>query len=158
MSYAPKLFIETSIFNFYFDGKQGRKQRDTILFFEAIAKGKYEAFTSQLVMKELWDAPPEKYIKMQNIVEKYLKGSLDISGEVERMAGLYVSKGIIPLKHREDAFHLAATTVHNLDFIISFNQGHIVKTKTMIGAGLVNLHEGYRQIGISTPTELLEYD
>ena len=45
-----------------------------------------------------------------------------------------------------------------IDFVISFNQGHIVKTKTMIGAGFVNLRQGFRQIGISTPTEVLEYD
>jgi hypothetical protein len=58
----------------------------------------------------------------------------------------------------DDALHIATATVNNFDFVISYNLGHIVKTKTMIGAGLVNLREGYRQIGLSTPTEVLEYD
>ena len=35
---------------------------------------------------------------------------------------------------------------------------HEIYPKTMIGAGLANLHEGYRHIGLSTPTEVLEYD
>ena len=158
MSYIPKLFIETSVFNFYFEGKYGRKQKDTVLFFERIANGKYEAYTSQSVLEELLDAPLEKFKKMRHLAQKHLKETLKLSGEVQRIADLYVSRGIIPEKHREDALHIAITTVHNLDFVISFNQGHIVKTKTMIGAGLINLHEGYRHIGLSTPTELLEYD
>jgi hypothetical protein len=74
------------------------------------------------------------------------------------LADTYIKKGIIPLKFRDDALHIATATVNNLDFVVSYNQGHIVKTKTMIGAGLTNLREGYRQIGLSTPTEVLEYD
>jgi len=50
------------------------------------------------------------------------------------------------------------TTVNNLDFVISYNQGHIVKVKTMAGTGLANLRAGYRYIGLATPTEVLEYD
>ena len=67
-------------------------------------------------------------------------------------------KGIIPAKFQEDALHIATAVVNNLDFVLSFNYGHIVKTKTMIGVGLANLREGYCQIGLSTPTEVLEYD
>ena len=74
------------------------------------------------------------------------------------MADIYVKKGIIPLKFRTDALHIATATVNKLDFVVSYNLGHIVKTKTMIGTGLVNLREGYRQIGLSTPTEVLDYD
>jgi hypothetical protein len=71
---------------------------------------------------------------------------------------MYIKKDIIPSKFRDDALHIATATVNNLDFVVSYNLGHIVKTKTMIGAGLANLREGYRQIGLSTPTEVLEYD
>jgi hypothetical protein len=74
------------------------------------------------------------------------------------MADIYVKKGIIPLKFRADALHIATATVNKLDFVISYNLGHIVKTKTMIGTGLANLREGYRQIGLSTPKEVLDYD
>ena len=74
------------------------------------------------------------------------------------MAGIYIEKGIIPEKFIDDAVHIATATVNNLDFVISYNLGHIVKTKTMIGVGIANLREGYRQIGLATPTEVLEYD
>ena len=158
MQYIPKLFLETTVFNFYFEGKQGQKQTDAIRLFEEIAKGRYEAYTSKEVMNEIKPASREKAEKMEALSEKYIKGFIQPSPEAERMADIYVKKGIIPLKFRNDAVHIATAVVNKLDFVISYNQGHIVKTKTMIGTGLVNLREGCRQIGLSTPTEVLEYD
>ena len=158
MKYIPKLFIESTVFNFYFEGKQGQKQKDAIRLFEEIVKGRYEAYTSQAVIDELRDAPREKYGKMESLSQKCIKRLILPSYRAKQLAGLYIAKGIIPEKFMEDALHIATATVNNLDFVISFNQGHIVKTKAMIGTGLVNLHEGYRQIGLSTPTEVLEYD
>ena len=158
MKYIPKLFIETTVFNFYFEGKQGQKQTDAVRLFEEIAKGKYEAYTSQTVINEIKAASAKKSEKMDTLSRKYIKKLLIPSPETERMAELYIKKGIIPLKFIEDALHIATATVNGFDFVVSYNLGHIVKTKTMIGAGLANLREGYRQIGLSTPTEVLDYD
>ena len=158
MNYVPKLFIDTTIFNFYFEGKQGQKQRNAIKLFEEIAEGRYEAYTSQDVIKELKSASKEKYKKMESLLKKSIKKVIASSEEAKRLAKAYIKKSIIPEKHLEDALHIAIATVKNFDFVISYNQGHIVKTKTMIGTGFVNLRSGYRQIGLSTPTEVLEYD
>ena len=156
--YIPKLFIETTVFNFYFEGKQGQKQKDAIRLFTEIGKGKYEAYSSEAVMDELEDAPDVKYEKMVILIRKYINKIIIPSQEARRLAAIYMAQSIIPVKFMNDAIHIATATVNNLDFVISFNQGHIVKTKTMIGTGLVNLREGYRNIGLSTPTEVLEYD
>ena len=156
--YIPKLFIETTVFNFFFEGKQGQKQKNAVRLFAEIAKGRYEAYTSQAVMDEIKDASKEKAEKMDTLSQKHIKKFIKPPQEAERLAGLYIKKGIIPIKFMDDALHIATATVYNLDFVVSYNLGHIVKTKTMIGTGLTNLHEGYRQIGLSTPTEVLEYD
>ena len=158
MNYVPKLFIETTVFNFYFEGKQGQKQKDSIRLFEEIANGKYETFTSHTVIDELIKASGEKSEKTLSLIKKYIKKVIVPSAEARLLAKKYVAKGIIPEKQMDDALHIAIATVNNLDFVISYNLGHIVKTKTMIGSGLANLREGYRQIGLSTPTEVLEYD
>ena len=158
MKYIPKIFIETTVFNFYFEGKQGKKQKDAIRLFEEIARGRYEAFTSEMVIEELKKAPGSKFKKMDALLQKHIKRTIAHLPEAGALANIYIEKGIIPVKYKNDAAHIAMATVNNLDFVISFNQSHIVKTKTMIGAGLVNLREGYRQIGLSTPTEVLEYD
>jgi predicted nucleic acid-binding protein len=158
MKKIPKLFIETTVFNFYFEEKHGQKQQDAVRLFEEIAKGKYEAYTSEVVIEELKKASVDKFLKMKALSEKYIKRLLVSSPEMEHIAEIYIEKGIIPAKSKKDALHIACAVVNNLDFMISYNQGHIVKTKTMIGTGLVNLREGYRQIGLSTPTEVIEYD
>ena len=158
MTYIPKLFIETTVFNFYFEGKQGKKQRDSNRLFEDIALGKYEAYTSHVVIDELAKASEEKFEKMKVLSEKFIKKIVIPSAESILLAKKYIAKNIIPEKHLDDALHIAIASVNNLDFVISYNLSHIVKTKTMIGTGLANLRKGYRQIGISTPTEVLEYD
>jgi hypothetical protein len=42
MDTVLKLFLETSAFNFYVDGKLGQKRQDTIKLFYAIEAGKRE--------------------------------------------------------------------------------------------------------------------
>ena len=158
MKYTPKLFIETTVFNFYFEGKQGQKQKDAVRLFEEIAKGKYEAYTSKAVIDEIKAASAEKAGKMEALSQKHIKKLIYPTQEAVQMANIYVKKGIIPSKSADDALHIATAVVNNFDFVISYNQGHIVKPKTMIGTGLVNLRQGFKQIGVSTPTEVLEYD
>ena len=100
----------------------------------------------------------EKFEKMEVLLQRYIKKIMFQSAEADRIAGIYIARGIIPAKFTDDARHIATAVVNNIDFVVSYNQGHIVKTKTMIGAGFVNLREGLKQIGLSTPTEVLEYD
>ena len=78
--------------------------------------------------------------------------------EVQRLAKLYVAENVIPEKYAADALHIAATTVNNIDYIVSFNFRHIVKVKTIMMTELVNLREHYKRIGIYSPTEVIDYD
>ena len=95
---------------------------------------------------------------MLGLYGQHIKETIAATPEAKFLAEMYIRKGIIPEKYREDALHIANASVNNLDFVTSCNQGHIVKTKTMIGTGLANLRQGYKQIGLGTPTEVLEYD
>ena len=158
MRYIPKLYLESTIFNFYFLEKESQKMEDTHKLFEAIKKGKYKAFTSEYVISELALDDLSKFKRMKGLIEKYIHYIISFKKDVNFMAEVYIKKGIIPSKYSTDAKHIAAATVHNLDFVVSFNLGHIVKPKTMIGAGFANLHHGYRQIGLCTPREIIEYD
>jgi predicted nucleic acid-binding protein len=158
MRYVPKIYLETTVFNFYFLDKDSAKRDDTRKLFQAIRKGKYEVYTSQYVYDEIEQDSPEKYKKMVTLLEKYAQHTLSFNKEADDLAEVYVKNRIIPLKYMTDARHIAAATVNKLDFVVSFNFGHIVKPKTMIGAGFANLRHGYRQIGLCSPTEVLEYD
>jgi hypothetical protein len=158
MDKVLRLFLETSTFNFYVDGKQGQKQMETQQLFTAIGNGKYEAYTSTAigngkyeaytstaVIKELKRAPKAKYDAMNALVGRYVKKVLKPNAEAKRLADAYVKKHIIPPKSWDDGLHIAVATVENLDFVVSCNMGHIDKRKTMIGTGFINVRAGYEQ-------------
>jgi predicted nucleic acid-binding protein len=111
MNTVLKLFLETSVFNFLVDGKQGQKQRETAKLFAAIKAGKYEAYTSAAVVDELKLAPKAKRDKMAALIEQYITKSFDIDPEAERLADMYIEKQILPLKSRNDGLHIAVAAV-----------------------------------------------
>jgi predicted nucleic acid-binding protein len=158
MNIVPKLFLETSVFNFYVDGKQGQKRQETQKLFAAIKAGKYEAYTSTAVIKELKRAPKAKYDAMNALVERYVKESFEPDDDAKYLAAKYVENHIIPPKFRDDGLHIAVAAVNDLDFVVSCNMRHIDKRKTMIGTGFINLRAGYKNIGICSSMEVIEYD
>jgi predicted nucleic acid-binding protein len=158
MSYTPKIFLDASVFNFYIDGKQGKKRLKTIELFDAIKDARYAAYSSAAVIEELKDAPQEKSDEMLDLVEKYTKKVFPISDEIRQLSGIYVKNNIIPVGSMTDAIHIATATVNDMDFVVSCNMGHVVKQKTMIGTGFINLRAGYKQIGLSSSMEVIEYD
>jgi len=54
-----KIYLETTLFNYYFDEDRDA-HADTITLFEECAAGKFEPFTSGYVINELDDAPSDK--------------------------------------------------------------------------------------------------
>ncbi|MDR0321330.1 MAG: PIN domain-containing protein [Treponema sp.] len=155
--YKLKVYLETTIFNYYFD-KTKNAQPATVAFFEAIDSGQFEGFTSVYAYDELNKAPEPQRTNMLNLIEKYHITVLDTSDEVIKLAETYIENNIIPKKKRVDALHLAIASAHEMDIILSFNFKHInkLKTKTLIPA--TNLLAGYRNIIITQPEEVIDYE
>jgi predicted nucleic acid-binding protein len=103
MRYIPKIYLETTVFNFYFLDKDSAKKDDTRKLFQAIRKGKYEVYTSQYVYDEIERDSPEKYKKMAALLEKYAQHTLSFNKEADDLAEIYVKNRIIPLKYMTDA-------------------------------------------------------
>jgi hypothetical protein len=156
--YKPKLYLETTIFNFYNYGKAQQKEKDTQALFERIKAGEYEVYTSQYVVDELKKDYPQHFEEMYALVPKYGIIELPRSDEADRIADIYLARHIVPVKYLGDARHIALATVTNLDCVVSWNMGHIVKLKATIGTGIINKREGYAQICLATPKEIKDYD
>ncbi|MDR1193354.1 MAG: hypothetical protein LBK98_04160 [Peptococcaceae bacterium] len=142
---AQKIYLETSVFNFYFADDASDKRDDTLRLFGEIRQGKYEPYTSDFVVQELQRAPEPKRKAMIDLTTKYGVSVLPEDDETRRLARIYVAERIIPEKYLTDAFHIAATTVNDLDFIVSYNFKHIVKLKTITMTESVNLRERYHK-------------
>ncbi|MDR0881133.1 MAG: hypothetical protein LBP55_01110 [Candidatus Adiutrix sp.] len=64
---TPRIYLETTVFNYYFDQERDA-QPYTLTLFAEIKAGKYEPYTSEYVTNELNKAPSEKQGKMLNLM------------------------------------------------------------------------------------------
>ena len=92
---------------------------------------------------------------MNSLILDYNIEILPFSGDAERLALLYLAEGVMNKKYSTDAYHIAITTVSELDFIVSLNFQHIVRHKTIHETARINEREGYKRIGIYEPWEVI---
>jgi len=151
----PKIYLETTLFNFYFDAERDAHTA-TVKLFEEIAAGKCEPFTSRYVVDELERDATEKREKMLNLIKRFEIPVLGFSEEAENLADIYVAEGIIPVKYRADGLHIAISAINDLDMIVSMNFQHIVKRKTKIATANINALNSYRAVEILTPMEVVD--
>jgi hypothetical protein len=154
----PKIYLETTIFNFYVDKELGDSHTDTVKLFREIAAEKYEAFTSDYTVDELSKAQEDKRSKMMALLVEYNIPVLNMNDDAEKLADIYVAENIIPEKYRADGLHIAIATINDLDMIISMNFQHIVKRKTIKMTGHINMMNGYRAVEIYSPMEVVDND
>jgi hypothetical protein len=65
----PKVYLETTVFNFFFADDAPDKKQDTLQFFKEISEGKYIPYTSDYVLQELKRASDEKQSLMLPLIE-----------------------------------------------------------------------------------------
>jgi len=150
-----KVYLETTMFNYYFDSERDA-HADTVKLFEEIKAGIFQGFTSMYVLRELGDAPEDKRRKMLSLIDEYGITTFDESPEAVRLAEAYVSEKVIPSKYLTDGIHIAVATIHEMDMIVSLNFKHIVRKKTIDLTGLINVSRGYRKVEIHSPMEVVD--
>ena len=151
---AQKVYLETTLFNYYFDVDRDAYTY-TICLFDEIREGLYEAFTSDYVVRELEGAPHEKRNKMIGLIREFGITVLEESDAAMELAVRYIENGLFPRKYRTDALHVSAATVAGMDMVISLNFRHITKLRTIQGANAVNTLNGYGTIQIWSPMEVV---
>ena len=150
-----KVYLETTLFNYYFDEDRDA-HADTVILFEECAFGKFEPYTSLYVIEELEEAPSEKRDKMIALIEQYNITVLSASDETDNLARRYIAESALPEGSLSDASHIAAASVNSLDRIISLNFRHIVREKTITLTGAINTLLGYKTVKINSPMEEID--
>lgn len=149
--------METTVFNYYFDeDRQGHE--DVLKLFEVVRSGKFEIYTSDLVIRELEKAQEPKRTKMLSLIEDYKPKILENSSKAKHLGQLYIENGIIPASHLIDSLHVAIASVYELDCIVSYNFHHINRNKTRFMTASINKEEGYSGIMIVTAEEVLSFE
>ena len=150
-----RLYLETTVFNYYFDEDRDGHE-DVLKLFKAIKAGEFEAYTSDYVLDELRKAQEPKRSKMLALVDDYEVEVLHDSPSAVLLGQRYVAVGIIPASHLTDSLHVAMASVSGLNCVISYNFHHINRDKTRFMTAVVNSQEGYGEIMIVTAKEVLD--
>ena len=95
----------------------------------------------------------DNQITSQNSTE-YVKSDI----ETANLAKRYVEEGVVGATSYVDCLHIALATKHNANLLISWNFKHIVNVVRIVGYNSVNISEGYKQIDIRSPRELMTYE
>lgn len=151
-----RLYLETSVWNFYFADDSPEKRADTLKLFEEIRSGKYEVYVSELVVAEIDKAQQAKRIVLKKLMDDYQPFELEMDESVEELSEKYLSANIVPSKYENDVLHIAYAVAHDMDVVVSWNMKHIVKLKTRMEINGINRIYGYKEIELCTPEEVID--
>ena len=85
----PKVYLETTLFNYYFDEDRDA-HADTVTLFEECVAGRFEPYTSDYGIREIEDATVEKRDKMLDLLKRYDITILTASDETDKLAARYI--------------------------------------------------------------------
>ena len=146
------LYLETSVVGAYLDNGDPFRRDITIRWWEH-ELSEYRVFSSVLVEREIERiAEPHRsgYLNLIRPLEK-----LDIAEEVAILAEGYIERGIFHRKYLADAVHVALASFHKIDYLVTWNFGHIANVRKQARLRLFNTTAGFFSPVIVTPEFLV---
>ncbi|REJ77905.1 MAG: hypothetical protein DWQ47_16225 [Acidobacteria bacterium] len=146
------LYLETSVVGAYLDNGEPFRRDMTIRWWEH-ELSEYRACVSILVRRELEClAQPHRdsYLNLIKDLEQ-----LDLPEEASILAEGYISRGIFKRKFIGDALHVAVASVYKVDYLVTWNFGHVANVRKQARIRLFNTAAGFFVPMIVTPEFLV---
>ncbi len=156
MRRLPRGYVDTSVLG----GTQDEEFREpSRRFFEQVKAGGYVILTSATTLRELAGAPEA----VRNVLADVPEGSvLEIPEQVEQEARAlveaYIAERVLGEAREADAMHVAVASVAEADLLLSWNFRHIVNYDRIRKFNAVNALNGYPEIEIRSPLEVVYGD
>lgn len=153
-----KVYLETSFVS-YLVARRSRdlivaaRQQLTIDWWEN-QRRKHELFISEMVLREAREGDPDEVSKRLAVMDDL--ALLDLTQEVAQLADQLLISNTLPLKAARDAVHIAAATVHGMDYLLTWNFKHIANAHVRKMAERIFQQAGYEIPLIVSPEELEE--
>ena len=151
-----KVYLETSFIS-YLVARRSRdliiagRQQVTLDWWEQ-GQQQFDLFVSEIVLLEARAGDATEVTKRLTVLTGL--PILDVPTEASRLAGLLLSRGIVPSKANIDAVHIAVATVHGMDYLLTWNLKHIANAHVRKMVARIFRAEGYESPEICTPEEL----
>ena len=146
------LYIETSVIGAYLDNGEPLRRDLTIRWWEH-ELFEYRACTSILVQRELERMSEPYRTGCLNLIRPLEQ--LEVSEEVTILAEGYVERGIFHRKFIADAIHVAAASIHKMDYLVTWNFGHLANVRKQARLRMFNTSAGFFSPMIITPEFLV---
>ena len=146
------LYLETSVVGAYLDNGEPFRRDLTIRWWEH-ELGEYRPFTSLLVERELERVAEPHRTGCLNLIKPLEQ--LELNQEVAILADGYISRGIFHRKYIADALHVAIASFHKIDYLVTWNFGHIANVRKQARLRLFNTAAGFFSPVIVTPEFLV---
>ncbi len=117
-------------------------------------KQQVECYISPFVIQEISAGDQEAAKRRLDLIEDL--SILEVNKEIQNLAQKYFAALDIPEKSRLDAFHLALSVWHEIDYLLSWNCKHIVSGRIKKMLDKVNLELDLKIPILCTPEELME--
>ncbi len=128
---------------------------DSNAFFNEIRAGRFTLVVSSVTLRELLDAPEDVRQILASMSAESVENFADCP-EIVELRDAYIEAGVVGPGSLEDAEHVAAATVADVDMVVSWNFKHIVHFEKINGYHGVNLIRGYKPVSIYSPREVIE--
>jgi len=125
MQKKPKLYLESSVINMYFQ-EEAPYLRDLTRHFWRDVLPHFDVYVSEVVLDEIRATTEANLRKaLENLINDF--EVLEMTEEVIELADTYLSHRRLP---RGDALHLASASIGEMDFLVTWNLRHIYKRGT----------------------------
>ena len=113
----------------------------------------FDCFVSQVVIDEIsvGDSTESK-LRLTTIASLPV---LDVTKDAESLAKAILAAGVIPPKAVRDAAHVAVASVHEIDFLLTWNCKHLANAQVMRRITKLIEQLGRKMPYICTPEELM---
>ena len=146
------IYLETSVVGAYLDRGESFRRDLTMRWWEHEMKN-FRAFVSPLVTREL-ERTREPYRRSYLALIKNLP-QLEVTEEATNLADGYVARGIFQRKYLGDALHVALASFHKVDYLVTWNFGHLANVHRQSRIKLFNTTAGFFAPEIVTPEFLV---
>ncbi len=146
------IYLETSVVGAYLDNGEPFRRDLTMRWWEH-ELSEYDACISPLVVRELERTPePHRtgYLKLVSKLEQ-----VELTDEAAILADGYLARGIFHRKYIGDALHVAVASVHKIDYLVTWNFGHLANVRRQARIRLFNTAAGFFVPHIVTPEFLV---
>jgi len=115
--------------------------------------GAFSVFISDLVLSECSSGDKKAAAQRRDFLNRF--PLLELNADVERLAKLYLDDGIVPPGSAGDATHLAYASIHEMEFLCTWNFRHLANAFALLRLRKFNEKCGIFVPHVCTPEELL---